>query len=76
MSNKMPRVAAKEVIVAIEKIGFVFSRQTGSHKIYKNLLTGKRVTIPFHGGKILHPKVLASIIRDAEFTAEKFKTLL
>jgi predicted RNA binding protein YcfA (HicA-like mRNA interferase family) len=36
----------------------------------------KRVTVPFHAGKILHPKVLKSILADAELTVEEFARLL
>jgi predicted RNA binding protein YcfA (HicA-like mRNA interferase family) len=37
---------------------------------------GKRVTVPFHGAKILHPKVLKSILRDAGLTADGLTKLL
>jgi predicted RNA binding protein YcfA (HicA-like mRNA interferase family) len=43
--------------------------------IYKNA-SGKRVTIPFHAAKILHPKVLKSILRDADISVEKLLGLL
>ncbi len=46
MSEKLPRVTANEMIKIVEKLGFHFSRQSGSHKIYKND-EGKRVTIVF-----------------------------
>ncbi len=36
MSEKLPRVTATEIIKIVEKLGFRFSRQSGSHKIYKN----------------------------------------
>ncbi len=51
MSPKQPVVNAKQLIKALEKKGFVFSRQSGSHAIYidKN---GTRVTVPIHGKKI------------------------
>jgi predicted RNA binding protein YcfA (HicA-like mRNA interferase family) len=75
MSEKLPRMTAAEVIKVLERASFSFSRQSGSHKIYKNR-EGKRVTIPYHSGKILHPKVLASILRDADLTVGKFKELL
>jgi len=75
MSEKLPRITATEAIKVLEQAGFSFSRQSGSHKIYKNR-EGKRATVPYHPGKILHPKVLASILRDADLTAEKFKELL
>jgi len=43
--------------------------------IYKNA-AGKRVTVPFHASKILHPKLLKSILRDADLSAEKLLELL
>jgi predicted RNA binding protein YcfA (HicA-like mRNA interferase family) len=43
--------------------------------IYKNS-EGKRVTVPFHASKILHPKVLKSILRDAEISVETLTDLL
>jgi len=75
MKGKLPRVTASDAIRALERLGFFFSRQSGSHKIYKNK-EGRRATIPYHSGKILHPKVLANILRDADLTVEKFKELL
>lgn len=68
MPKRLPRLTAKEISSIIEKKGFSLSRQSGSHKIYKNK-QGKRVTIPFHGSKILHPKVLKSILADADIGA-------
>ena len=72
MNEKLPRIKAAEVIRALEKTGFFLSRQSGSHKIYKNR-EGKRVTVPYHAGKILHPKLLKSILKDADLTVEKLK---
>jgi predicted RNA binding protein YcfA (HicA-like mRNA interferase family) len=75
MSEKLPRVTADDAIKVLEMVGFVFSRQSGSHKIYKNK-EGRRATVPYHSGKILHPKTLSSILRDADLNADKFKKLL
>ncbi|MBI2076292.1 MAG: type II toxin-antitoxin system HicA family toxin [Candidatus Aenigmarchaeota archaeon] len=72
---KLPRVTANEIIKILEKKGFRLARQSGSHKIYKNM-EGKRVTVPYHSGKILHPKVLKSIIRDAEISDDELRMLL
>jgi len=74
MTQKLPRVTAGEVIKVLEKTGFFLARQSGSHMIYKNI-EGKRVTVPYHSGKILHPKVLSSILKDANLTLDKFKEL-
>ncbi len=43
--------------------------------IYKNA-AGKRVTVPFHASKVLHPKVLKSILREADLTIEGLEKLL
>ena len=75
MSPKAPRVNANQVIRAIQKIGFIFSRQSGSHRIYRNS-SGRRVTVPFHTSKILHPKIISNIMDDAGLTLKEFIQLL
>ena len=75
MSERLPRVTAAEMIRALERGGFFLARQSGSHKIYKNA-QGLRVTVPYHAGKILHPKVLRNILRDTGWTIEQFRALL
>lgn len=75
MSERLPRVTASQVIKALEKKGFSVARQSGSHKIYKNA-EGKRVTVSYHAGKILHPKVLRNILNDTDWTVEEFQELL
>ena len=49
MSN-LPSVKAKDFIRVIQKLGFYFDRQKGSHAIYKNM-EGQRVIVPIHSGK-------------------------
>jgi predicted RNA binding protein YcfA (HicA-like mRNA interferase family) len=53
---KLPRVTARQITAVSEKAGFSLARQSGSHMIYKNA-SGRRVTVPFHAQKILHPKL-------------------
>lgn len=75
MTGKLPRVTAAEIIRALERSDFLLARQSGSHKIYKDA-QGRRVTIPFHSGKILHPKLLKSILRGANLTIDELRKLL
>lgn len=70
--TRLPRLTAKQIISILEKRGFKLVRQSGSHKIYRNS-DGKRTTIPFHDNKILHPKIIKIIIKDAEIEDEKLK---
>ncbi len=72
---RLPRVTARQIITVLEKVGFSLAPQSGSHMIYKNP-AGKRVTVPFHASKILHPKLLKSILRDAGIEAENLQDLL
>ncbi|MBE7546553.1 hypothetical protein KsCSTR_05480 [Candidatus Kuenenia stuttgartiensis] len=36
MTEKLPKVTAGDTIKALERAGFYFSRQSGSHKIYED----------------------------------------
>jgi len=36
----------------------------------------KRVTVPFHGAKILHPEVLKSVLTEADLTADELQDLM
>jgi predicted RNA binding protein YcfA (HicA-like mRNA interferase family) len=75
MSEKLPRLTAAEIIKVLEKSDFALSRQSGSHKIYKDK-AGNRATVPFHSSKILHPKVLKSILNEADLSVENLKKIL
>ena len=73
--SRLPRLTAQDVVRLLEKMGFELSRQSGSHKVFKNN-QGRRVTVPFHAGKTLHPKVLKSILNDAEISVGDLKKYL
>lgn len=73
--TRLPRVTAAEVIRVLEKVGFTLARQSGSHKIFRNI-AGRRVTVPFHAGKVLHPKLLKSVLNDADLSEESFIEML
>lgn len=75
MAPKLPRATAREIVAVLQRQGFTFARQSGGHAIYKNT-TGKRITVPMHPGKILHPKILKSILKDLDLSAEELAELL
>ena len=72
---KLPRIDARQMISVLQKLKFKLSRQSGSHKIFKNE-SGVRVTVPFHSGKILHPKIVKSVLRDCDLSIAEFLKLL
>jgi predicted RNA binding protein YcfA (HicA-like mRNA interferase family) len=58
---KSPRLTAYEAETLVLKAGFQLLRSEGSHRIYgKDRL---RVVIPFHSGKILHPKIIKQVLK-------------
>ncbi|MCL4408121.1 MAG: type II toxin-antitoxin system HicA family toxin [Thermotogae bacterium] len=46
--SKFPAVNSKRIIEILEKNGFVLDRVKGSHRIYFNEETKRRVVVPFH----------------------------
>ena len=75
MSPVLPTVTAREVTRALERAGFVFRRQRGSHQIYQHTQTGKRVSVPVHRGDF--PKgTLRQILREADLSVERFLELM
>jgi predicted RNA binding protein YcfA (HicA-like mRNA interferase family) len=71
MNPRLPRLSAREVQRVLEKRGFRVVRQRGSHRILRDDM-GRRVTLPCHSGKIIHPKILETIMDDAGLTEHDF----
>ncbi len=58
--SRTPRLTAQEAESLLLQAGFDFLRSKGSHRIYGN--GGLRVTVPFHSGKTLHPKIVKQVV--------------
>jgi predicted RNA binding protein YcfA (HicA-like mRNA interferase family) len=61
---KLPRITAKEAEKLLLNAGFIEIRSKGSHRIYSR--ENVRVVIPFHSGKILHPKTVQQVFTAIE----------
>jgi len=61
---KLPRLTAQEAEQLLLKAGFKMIRGKGSHRIY--LKDDRRVVVPFHKGKILHPKIVSQVLKSIE----------
>lgn len=59
MKDKLPKLNSKEAEKLLFDNGFILDRQKGSHRIYKK--DNKRMVIPHHSGKILHPKIIKEL---------------
>lgn len=72
---KLPTdLSGREVRSALERAGFIFRRQTGSHMILRRADPYARAVVPDH--KQLRPGTLRRIIADAGLTVEQFMQLL
>ncbi|MDI6780026.1 MAG: type II toxin-antitoxin system HicA family toxin [Bacteroidota bacterium] len=61
---KLQRLTAVEAETMLFKNGFKLIRTKGSHRIYQ--YKNKRIVLPFHTGKILHPKIVKQVITAIE----------
>ena len=59
MKDKLPKLNSKEAEKLLFENGFILDRQKGSYRIYKK--DNKRMVIPYHSGKILHPKIIKEL---------------
>lgn len=64
MSAKLPRLKPQEAEKMLLKAGFEMIRSKGSHRIY--MKGDRRVIVPFHSGRILHPKVVKQVLKAIE----------
>jgi predicted RNA binding protein YcfA (HicA-like mRNA interferase family) len=72
---KLPTdLSGREVRAALERVGFVFRRQSGSHMVLRREDPYARAVVPDH--KQIRTGTLRRIIADAGLTVEEFMRLL
>ena len=71
---KLPAdLSGQELSRALERVGFVYQRQKGSHMILRRDDPYSRVVVPDH--KTLRPGTLRQILNEAGITVEQLKEL-
>ncbi len=73
--SKLPSLTGREVIAALEKVGFEIARVRGSHHILIHS-DGRRTVVPVHSGETIGPGLIAQILRDCQISREEFRELL
>lgn len=73
---KLPRVTGDLVVKALKRAKFEEVRMRGSHCHLYHPGKNKLVTVPVHAGKIVAPKTLKSILKQAEISVAEFRELL
>jgi predicted RNA binding protein YcfA (HicA-like mRNA interferase family) len=72
MTEKLPHLKADQVISVLEKHGFMFISQNGSHQKWHQSDTGMQVIVPYHKGKQLPLGTLMSIIDGSGIPKQEF----
>ena len=70
--SRLPALSPKKIVELLESKGFVLHRTKGSHRIYFNPETEKRVVIPYHK-KDLPKGTLLEILRQAGISADELR---
>lgn len=73
--TRLPRVKGREIVRALEKVGFVTQRTRGSHVFIKHP-DGRATVVPIHAGETIGPGLLRAILRDVELSIDELTELL
>ena len=65
----------RQVIAALQQLGFIEVRQRGSHKQFRHP-DGRVTTVPDHKGRDLSPGLLRQILEDIRVSAEDFLRII
>jgi predicted RNA binding protein YcfA (HicA-like mRNA interferase family) len=65
----------RQVIAALQQLGFFEVRQRGSHKQFRHP-DGRVTTVPDHKGRDISPGLLRQILEDIRISAEDFLRII
>ncbi|MBI5228272.1 type II toxin-antitoxin system HicA family toxin [Candidatus Micrarchaeota archaeon] len=69
--SKLPQIKAKDLIRILDKLGFAFIRQKGSHMFFRHA-DGRTTTVPNHPAENIDRGLFNKIIRkDLEMEREE-----
>lgn len=62
----------REVVRRLRSFGFAFDRQgPGSHEVWRHTISGRKVTLPHHGGDFAEG-TLRAVLREAGINVDDF----
>jgi predicted RNA binding protein YcfA (HicA-like mRNA interferase family) len=74
MSN-LPALKSREFIRGLERLGFSFIRQRGSHAMYHHE-DCRRAPIPVHPSKTLSPYFISDVLKQLKIAEDDFLVAL
>lgn len=72
--SRLPALTWQQVVRALERSGFKFDRQRGSHMVYYHPETNHTVVVPKH--REIKAGTLREILREANLSREDFRNLM
>lgn len=72
--SKLPEISGRECAQVLQRAGFYFKRQTGSHMVMRRDEPFAQVVVPDH--RVLDRGTLRAIIRQAGLSVDDFLSLL
>ncbi len=73
--TRLPRLRSRELIRALERVGFQVQRTRGSHVRLKHP-DGRITSVPSHAGETIGPGLLRAILRDLEISVDDLLKIL
>ena len=73
--SKLPLVDAATLEKLLLSLGFVKTRQKGSHAFYRHE-DGRTTTLPHHKGKVLARPLIREILKEIKITPEQYSKYL
>jgi len=75
MNKRLPSLKPKDIIRALNKMGFYEIRQKGSHKFFKHP-DGRFTLVPHHSNEDIGKGLLRQILREIDVSPEEFADML
>lgn len=75
MMPRLPAVAPRQLIRALQRVGFEVDHQTGSHVVLSRSSDNTRVIVPWHN-RDLGRGLTIRIVKSAGLTQDEFVSLL
>jgi predicted RNA binding protein YcfA (HicA-like mRNA interferase family) len=72
---KLPSLTGKQLIRALNSLGFQVVRTRGSHHFLAHA-DGRATVVPLHAGETLGPGLIAKILRDCEIDRDDLARVL
>ncbi len=72
---QLPTVTPRQLVEALEKVGFEIDHQTGSHVVLWRASDGVRVVVPWHN-RDLGQGLTLRIIKSSGLTRDEFEELI